>query len=49
MRFREKWAQLKESAKRKKETKAAAEALKSGINQPIAEDPEAEQQALEGA
>lgn len=41
VKYKEKWDKLKESARRKKEAKAAAGAVK----QPIAEDPEAEEQA----
>lgn len=40
--FRERWEKLKESAKRKKDAKAAAEAAKSGITERIDEEPEAE-------
>ncbi|KAF9264870.1 hypothetical protein L218DRAFT_972448 [Marasmius fiardii PR-910] len=41
--FRERWDKLKESAKRKKESKAAAEASKTGIHERILEEPEAEE------
>jgi hypothetical protein len=40
--FRERWDKLKESAKRKKDAKAAAEAAKSGVRERIDEEPEAE-------
>ena len=39
--FRERWEKLKESAKRKKEAKAAAETT-NVVGQRIEEDPEAE-------
>ena len=39
IKYKEKWDKLKESARRKKEAKAAAGAVK----QPIAEDPEGEE------
>ena len=41
IKYKEKWDKLKESARRKKEAKAAAGAVK----QPIAEDPEGEERA----
>jgi hypothetical protein len=41
-RFRERWEKLKESAKRKKDAKAAAE--KAGVRERIEEEPEAEQE-----
>lgn len=40
-RFRERWEKLKESAKRKKDAKAA-EAAKMGVGERIEEEPEAE-------
>jgi len=40
--FRERWDKLKESAKRKKDAKAFAEAAKSGARERIDEEPEAE-------
>ena len=40
--FRERWDKLKESAKRKKDAKASAEAAKSGARERIDEEPEAE-------
>lgn len=43
-RFRERWEKLKESAKRKKDAKAAAEATKAGVRERIEEEPEAEQE-----
>ncbi|KAF8841199.1 hypothetical protein BDN67DRAFT_1010888 [Paxillus ammoniavirescens] len=43
-RFRERWEKLKESAKRKKDAKAAAEAGKRGVRECIEEEPEAEQE-----
>lgn len=42
--FRERWEKLKESAKRKKEAKAAAEAHSSGVRDRIVEEPEAEEE-----
>jgi len=39
VRFRERWAQLKESMKRKKEAKAAAAAASSPVREKIVEDP----------
>ncbi|KAK7693243.1 hypothetical protein QCA50_002809 [Cerrena zonata] len=42
--FRERWEKLKESAKRKKQARAAAETT-SVMNDRIDEDPEAEEQA----
>ncbi|KAH9951394.1 hypothetical protein B0H21DRAFT_685234, partial [Amylocystis lapponica] len=44
VRFRERWEKLKESAKRKKEAKAAAE-VTSVVGDRIDEDPEAEEEA----
>ena len=41
VRFRERWEKLKESAKRKKEAKAAAETT-NVVGQRIEEEPEAE-------
>ncbi|KAI0685481.1 hypothetical protein BC835DRAFT_1408815 [Cytidiella melzeri] len=46
VKFRERWEKLKESAKRKKEAKAAAETT-SVVNDRIDEDPEAEAEAEE--
>jgi len=43
VRFRERWAQLKESMKRKKEAKAAAAAASSPVREKIVEDPEGEE------
>ncbi|KAH7916013.1 hypothetical protein BJ138DRAFT_1140485 [Hygrophoropsis aurantiaca] len=43
-RFRERWEKLKESAKRKKDAKAAAEAVKMGVRDRIEEEPEVEQE-----
>jgi hypothetical protein len=40
--FRERWDKLKESAKRKREAKAAAEAHSGPVHERIDEDPEAE-------
>lgn len=42
--FRERWEKLKESAKRKKQARAAAE-MTSVVNDRIDEEPEAEAQA----
>jgi len=42
VRFRERWAQLKESMKRKKEAKAAAAASSSPVRERIVEDPQGE-------
>lgn len=42
VRFRERWAQLKESMKRKKEAKAAAAAASSPVREKIVEDPQGE-------
>ncbi|RXW15865.1 hypothetical protein EST38_g9988 [Candolleomyces aberdarensis] len=42
--FRERWEKLKESAKRKKEAKAAAESHTSGVRDRIVEEPEAEEE-----
>ncbi|KAF8559515.1 hypothetical protein OG21DRAFT_1452641 [Imleria badia] len=47
-RFRERWEKLKESAKRKKDAKAAAGATKAGTRERIEEEPEAEQELDEG-
>lgn len=44
VRFRERWEKLKESAKRKKEAKAAADAT-NVVGDRIDEDPEAEAEA----
>lgn len=44
VKFRERWEKLKDSAKRKKEAKAAAEAAATGVRQPIVEEPEAEEE-----
>lgn len=41
-RFRERWEKLKESSRRKKDAKAA-EATKTGMGEPIVEEPEVEQ------
>lgn len=43
-RFRERWGKLKESAKRKKDAKAAAQTPKMGLGGRIEEDPEAERE-----
>lgn len=48
-RFRERWEKLKESAKRKKDAKAAAGGTKAGIRERIEEEPEAEQELDEGS
>ncbi|KAF8448025.1 hypothetical protein L210DRAFT_3473286 [Boletus edulis BED1] len=48
-RFRERWDKLKESAKRKKDAKAAAEATKASIRERIEEEPEAEQELDEAS
>lgn len=42
--FRERWEKLKDSAKRKKEAKAAAEAATTGVRERIVEEPEAEEE-----
>lgn len=42
VRFRERWAQLKESMKRKKEAKAAAAVASSPAKEKIIEDPQGE-------
>lgn len=42
--FRERWEKLKDSAKRKKEAKAAAEIASTGIRERIVEEPEAEEE-----
>ncbi|KJA27397.1 hypothetical protein HYPSUDRAFT_35294 [Hypholoma sublateritium FD-334 SS-4] len=44
VKFRERWEKLKDSAKRKKEAKAAAEAAATGVREPIVEEPEAEEE-----
>lgn len=46
--FRERWEKLKESAKRKKEAKVAAEVATAGVRDRIVEEPEAEEE-LDGA
>ncbi|KIK03837.1 hypothetical protein K443DRAFT_676492 [Laccaria amethystina LaAM-08-1] len=46
--FRERWEKLKESAKRKKEAKVAAEVAMTGARDRIVEEPEAEEE-LDGA
>ncbi|KAF8162995.1 hypothetical protein B0H34DRAFT_794745 [Crassisporium funariophilum] len=42
--FRERWEKLKDSAKRKKEAKAAAEGATAGVRERIIEEPEAEEE-----
>ncbi|KAF8874631.1 hypothetical protein CPB84DRAFT_1966929 [Gymnopilus junonius] len=42
--FRERWEKLKDSAKRKKEAKAAAQAATAGVRDRIIEEPEAEEE-----
>jgi len=42
--FRERWEKLKDSAKRKKEAKAATEATATGVRERIVEEPEAEEE-----
>lgn len=42
--YRERWEKLKESAKRKKEAKAAAVAAASPVRERIIEEPEAEEE-----
>ncbi|PPQ89090.1 hypothetical protein CVT25_006462 [Psilocybe cyanescens] len=42
--FRERWEKLKDSAKRKKEAKAAVEAANTGVRERIIEEPEAEEE-----
>ncbi|KAF9562160.1 hypothetical protein CPC08DRAFT_706887 [Agrocybe pediades] len=42
--FRERWEKLKDSAKRKKEAKAAAEAASAGVRNRIVEEPEEEEE-----
>ena len=42
--FRERWEKLKDSAKRKKEAKAAADNATTGVRERIVEDPEAEEE-----
>jgi hypothetical protein len=44
VKFRERWDKLKESAKRKKEAKAAAEAATAGVREKIVEEPKAEEE-----
>jgi len=44
VKFRERWEKLKESAKRKKEAKAAAEGASKTINERIVEEPDAEEE-----
>lgn len=41
--FRERWEKLKESAKRKKDAKAAADSVNSPVRERIDEEPEAEE------
>ncbi|RDB24119.1 hypothetical protein Hypma_008789 [Hypsizygus marmoreus] len=48
LKYRERWEKLKESAKRKKEAKAAAEAVSLSTRERIVEEPEAEEE-LDGA
>jgi hypothetical protein len=43
VKYRERWDKLKESAKRKKEAKAATEAT-AGVREKIIEEPEAEEE-----
>lgn len=43
VRFQEKWEKLKESAKRKKESKAAAAVAEASTVERIVEEPEAEE------
>jgi len=47
--FRERWEKLKDSAKRKKEAKAASEAASTGIRERIIEEPEAEEELDESS
>jgi len=42
--FRERWEKLKDSAKRKKEAKVAAETSAAGLRDRIIEEPEAEEE-----
>jgi hypothetical protein len=42
VKHKERWAKVKESAKRKKELKTAAEAAKTVVRERIDEEPEAE-------
>ena len=42
--FRDRWEKLKDSAKRKKEAKAAAEVAAAGVRDRIVEEPEAEEE-----
>lgn len=44
VKFRERWEKLKESAKRKKEVKAAAEVASKSAQERIVEEPEAEEE-----
>ncbi|PPQ65104.1 hypothetical protein CVT24_003065 [Panaeolus cyanescens] len=44
VKFRERWEKLKDSAKRKKEAKAAAETAANGVRDRIVEEPEAEEE-----
>lgn len=47
--FRERWEKLKDSAKRKKEAKAAAQAATAGVRDRIIEEPEAEEELDESS
>lgn len=47
--FRERWEKLKDSAKRKRSAKAAAQAETSTVRERIDEDPEAEEAAEESS
>ena len=47
VKFRERWEKLKESAKRKKESRAAAEAVQT-VQERIVEEPEAEEELDNG-
>jgi len=50
VKFRERWDKLKESAKRKKEAKALAEAATTGgAREKIVEEPEAEEELDQAA
>lgn len=44
VKFRERWEKLKDSAKRKKEAKAAAESATASVRERIVEEPEAEEE-----
>jgi hypothetical protein len=44
--FRERWEKLKESAKRKKDAKAALEPAPSSVSERIEEEPEPDEGAL---